>query len=112
MLQQAHDDLDNLYASTEQLGNDLRTQNEEVENLRVTVSMLEGAHQQIQGQITVLRGAVDNNLENIRRNEEDLQGQQDRSSGIAAQMEQAQQRICQIDETLTRKDADLNELQR
>ena len=112
VLQQAHEDLDKLYSDTEELSSALRRQNETLENLRVNASMLEGAHQQIQGQITVLRGAVDNNLENIRRNEEDLQGQQDRSSGIAAQMEQAQQRICQIDETLTRKDADLNELQR
>ena len=112
VLQQAHEDLDKLYSDTEELSSALRRQNETLENLRVNASMLEGAHQQIQGQITVLRGAVDNNLENIRRNEEDLQGQQDRSSGIAAQMEQAQQRICQIDETLTRKDADLNALQR
>ena len=111
VLQQAHDDLNNLYTSAEELGNSLRRQNETLENLRVNASMLEGAHQQIQGQITVLRGAIDNNLENIRRNEEDLQGQQDRSSGIAMQMEQAQQRIENINITLQQKEQSLNALQ-
>ena len=111
VLQQAHDDLDNLYASTEQLGNDLRTQNEEVENLRVKVSMLEGAHQQIDGQIAVLRGAVANNEENVRRSQADIKGQEDRSGGIAAQMAQIEERIGQIDVLLAAKEIELADLQ-
>ena len=111
VLQQAHDDLDNLYASTEQLGNDLRTQNEEVENLRVKVSMLEGAHQQIDGQIAVLRGAVANNEENVRRSQADIKGQEDRSGGIAAQMSQIEERIGQIDVLLQAKEIELADLQ-
>ena len=111
VLQQAHDDLDNLYASTEQLGNDLRTQNEEVENLRVKVSMLEGAHQQIDGQIAVLRGAVANNEENVRRSQADIKGQEDRSGGIAAQMAQIEARIGQIDVLLAAKEIELADLQ-
>ena len=71
VLQQAHEDLDRMYAAAEQMGLDLRTRNEEVENLRVKTSMLEGAHQQIDGQITVLQGAVANNEENIRRSQAD-----------------------------------------
>ena len=112
VLQQAHEDLDKLYESTEQMGVDLRHKNEEVENIRIKVSMLEAAHQQIEGQIAVLRGAVQNNEDNIRRNQEDLVGQQSRSSGIAAQMEQAQKRIEEIDGTLTQKNAQLEELQK
>ena len=112
VLQQAHEDLNGLYASAEDLSVALRSQNEKLENLRVNASMLEGAHQQIQGQIAVLRSAVENNQENIRRSEEDLQGQQDRSSGIAVQMEQARERIGTIDATLTQKETALNELQR
>ncbi len=111
VLQQAHEELDNLYLSTEQMGNDLRSQNEEVENLRVKISMLEGSHQQIDGQIAVLRGAVRNNEENIRRNQEDLEGQKNRSSGIAAQMEQAQGRVAEIDSTLVQKKTALDDLQ-
>ena len=112
VLQQAHDDLDNLYASTEQMGQQLRTRNEAVENLRVTISMLEGAHQQIEGQITVLRGAVANNEENIRRSQADIQGQEERSGGIAAQMAQIEERIGQIDLLLKAKEIELESLQK
>ena len=111
VLQQAHEDLDTLYASTEKMGTELRNQNEQVENLRVKISMLEGAHQQIDGQITVLQGAITNNEENIRRNQEDLQGQQERSSGIASQMEQAENRVAEIDSTLSQKETVLHDLQ-
>ncbi len=111
VLQQAHEDLDKLYASTEQLGSDLRRRSEDVENIRVQVSMLEGAHQQIEGQIAILEGNVRNNEENIRRNQEDLQGQQDRSSGIAAQMEQTQTRIEAISAEQAEKNTRLSALQ-
>ncbi len=111
VLQQAHEDLEKLYANAEQMSQDLRHQNEKLENLRVQVSMLEGAHQQIDGQIAVLRGSVRNNEENIRRNQEDLQGQEDRSSGITAQLEQTSVRIAQIDALLTGKNGELAALQ-
>ena len=111
VLQQAHEDMDRLYAATENLTADLRTKNDDVENLRVQVSMLEGAHQQIDGQIAVLRGAIANNEENLRRSQADVQGQEDRSSGIAAQMAQIEARISQIDVLLKAKDIELNDLQ-
>ena len=109
--QQARDDLENLYTSTENLGQLLRTRNEEVENLRVQVNMLEGAHQQIDGQIAVLEAGIRNNEENIRRNEEDMAGQENRSSGIAAQMEQAQSRIGEIAQELTKRSGEAESLQ-
>ena len=112
VLQQAHEDLENMYAATEQLSADLRVQNETVENLRVKVNMLEGAHQQIDGQIAVLRGAVANNEENMRRSEADIQGQEDRSSGIAAQLAQIDGRIAQIDVLLQAKEIELDSLQK
>ncbi len=109
--QQAHDDLEKLYASTETLNQQLRSRSEQVENLRVQVSMLEGAHQQIEGQIAVLEAGVRNNEENIRRNQEDMAGQEDRSSGIAAQMETAQNRIDQIARELEQKNSQAQSLQ-
>ncbi len=112
VLQQAHEELEKLYSDTDTLGNALRSQNEKLDNLRISTNMLEGTHQQIQGQITVLRGAVDNNRENIRRSQEDLQGQQVRSSGIDAQMEQAQARIHAIDRILIEKEYNLSQLQK
>ncbi len=111
VLQQAHEDLDKLYAATEQMSSDLRSRNEAVENARIQVNMLESAHQQIDGQIAVLKGAIANNEENIRRSQEDLAGQESRSSGIAAQLEQAQSRVAAIEETLAEKRRTLTALQ-
>ena len=111
VLQQAHEDLENLYASTEDMGNKLRAKNDEVDNLRIQVNMLEGAHQQIDGQIAVLRGAVANNEDNLRRSEEDVKGQEDRSSGILTQMAQIEERVAQINVLLNAKEIELNMLQ-
>ena len=111
VLQQAHDDLNKLYAKSEQMSAELRHKDEELENIRSQVSMLDATHQQMDGQMAVLRGNVQNNEANIKRIEEELQGQEDRSGGIAAQMEQARQRIAQIEESLTEKRAAVNTLQ-
>ncbi len=109
--QQANDDLENLYAAREQLGQELRYRSEEVENLRVQVNMLEGAHQQIDGQIAVLEAGIRNNDENIRRFQEDMEGQENRSSGIAAQMEQAQSRVAELMQALETKNGEAESLQ-
>ena len=103
VLQQAHDDLNKLYAKSEQMSAELRHKDEELENIRSQVSMLDATHQQLDGQMAVLRGNVQNNENNIARIAEELQGQEDRSGGITAQMEQARQRIAQIEEGLTEK---------
>ena len=112
VLQQAHEDLDKLYRSTEEMSTQLRHQNSAVDTLREQVSLLEGTHQQIDGQIAILRSTIAHNEENIRRNQEDLQGQEDRSSGISAQLEQANARISQIDVLLAQKTEELNGLQK
>ncbi len=111
VLQQAHEDLDNLYERSETLSADLRSQDEELENVRVKVSMLEGIYQQLEGQIAVLHGNVENNNGNIQRIENELQGADDRSGGISAQMEQADSRIAQIGSELEEKRKALAELQ-
>jgi len=112
VLQQAHEELERLYQSTEQMGADLRHQNGTVDTLREQVSLLEGAHQQIDGQIAILQSTIAHNEENIRRSQEDLQGQEDRSSGIFAQLEQANIRIGEIDAVLTQKAGELDSLQK
>ncbi|MBE6983816.1 MAG: chromosome segregation protein SMC [Ruminococcaceae bacterium] len=111
VLQQSHDDLEKLYTQSTQLSNALRTQNEAMEDHRVRLSMLEGNRQQIEGQIAVFRGNVENNEANIRRSQEDLQGQEDRSSGISAQMEQSAARIAEIEKAVSEKSKALDALQ-
>ena len=111
VLQQAHDDLDKLYARSEEMGGLLRSRDEELENIRIQVNMLESTHQQLDGQMAVLRGNVRNNEENIGRIREELQGQEDRSGGIGAQMEHARSRVAEIESTLKQKRTVLNTLQ-
>jgi len=112
VLQQAHDELDSLYAQSESLAADLRERDGDLETARVKVNMLESVHQQLDGQMAVIQGNIQNNNGNISRIEEELQGQADRSGGISAQMEQARQRIGQIDRELAAKKADLEGLQK
>ncbi len=100
VLQQAHDELDSLYARQETLGQTLRDKDGQLETVRLKVNMLESTHQQLDGQMAVLRGNTENNNANIARIEEELQGQSDRTGGILQQMEQTEGRITRIDEDL------------
>ena len=107
VLQQAHDELDALYRQTEELGQALRQRDGELETVRLKVNMLSGTHQQLDGQMAVLRGNVDNNRANLARIEEELKGQEDRSGGVSAQIRQTRERIEQIEEALTGKRREL-----
>ena len=111
VLQQAHDDLEGLYRQAEELGETLRQKDGALETVRVKVNMLEATHQQLDGQMAVLRGNVENNDANIRRIEEELKGQEDRSGGIMTQIRQAKDRIEQIEKTLAGKRQELDGLQ-
>ena len=111
VLQQAHDDLDRLYRQAEELGNTLRQRDGELETVRVKVNMLDATHQQLDGQMAVLQGNIDNNNANILRIEEELQGQEDRSGGVMAQIIGTRERIVQIEGTLIGKRRALEELQ-
>ena len=111
VLQQAHDDLDNLYRQAETMGDSLRTKDGELETVRLKVNMLQSAHQQLDGQMAVLRGNMENNSANISRIQEELQGQDDRSGGIVTQIDQTKLRIAEIDATLAAKRKDLDVLQ-
>ena len=111
VLQQAHDDLDSLYRQAEDLGETLRTRDGELETVRVKVNMLSATHQQLEGQMAVLRGNVENNNANLTRIQEELQGQEDRNGGISAQIQQAEARIQEIEAQLTRKKGELDQLQ-
>jgi len=111
VLQQAHDELDTLYRQAEELAGVLHTRDEELETVRLKANMLSATHQQLDGQMAVLRGGLTNNDANIARIEEELKGQENRSGGIAAQIDQAQARIAQIEDALEDKRRELSELQ-
>ena len=111
VLQQAHEDLAKLYAQSEQLGEELRTRDGELDTLRQKVNMLEATNQQLEGQMALLRGNIDNNDSNILRIQEELQGQDDRSGGIQSQINQAQERIADNEATLAQKKQEIDDQQ-
>ena len=111
VLQQAHDDLDALYRQAEELADALRNKDSQLETLRLNANMLSATHQQLDGQLAVLRGNMENNEANILRIEEELRGQDDRSGGIDAQLQQTRDRIEKISLELTEKEAALAKLQ-
>ena len=112
VLQQAHDDLDALYRQAEEYAQQLRTRDGELETVRVNATMLQSTHQQLDGQMAVLRSNVENNNANVARIREELQGQEDRSGGIVAQIDQTRKRVEEIAGELARKKQTLDELQR
>ena len=111
VLQQAHDDLEGLYRHAEEMGEALRTKDGELETVRLKVNMFQSTHQQLDGQMAVLRGNVDNNNANIARIEEELKGQDDRSGGVNTQIEQAHLRIAEIENQLKDKRSAIEKLQ-
>ena len=111
VLQQAHDDLDALYRQAETLGELLRTRDGELETVRLKTNMLSATHQQLEGQMAVLQGNIDNNNSNITRIQEELKGQEDRSGGIVSQIDQTRERIAAIEQMLKEKRQSLDKLQ-
>ena len=111
VLQQAHEELERLYAKSEEMGAALRRRDEELENIRMQVNLLEQTHQQFDGQMAVLQGNIQNNEDNITRIQEELQGQEDRSGGIGTQLEQTCLRITEIETELEHKRRALDNLQ-
>ena len=111
VLQQAKDDLESLYKQSEDLSEILRRRDAELENVRVQVNMLDATHQQLDGQIAVLRGNIRNNKDNMDRIDQELKGDDDRSGGIVMQIQQANQRIEQIETELATKKTELEVLE-
>ena len=112
VLQQARDDLERLYRQSETYAELLRSKDGELETARVKVNMQEATGQQMDGQLAVLQGNVENNQSNITRIEEELKNQKDRSGGICSQIDQAKKRILEIEGALDQKRAAMDALQR
>ena len=111
VLRQAHDDLDALYRQGDELSEELRRRDAALETARVESNLLDAAHQQMEGQMAVLQGNVDNNNANVARIREELEGQENRTGGIVSQIQQAEERISRIEEENAAGQTQLEELQ-
>ena len=110
-LQQAKDDLEELYRKNERLGESLREKDGALETHRLKVNMLSAAKQQMEGQAAVLRSNMENNNGNLERIEEELQGSDQRSGGVTEQITQTEQRIERIEGDLTDRTEQIGKLQ-
>ena len=111
VLQQAKDDLDRLYRQSATLSEELHRKDGELDTVRQKISLMEASHQQMEGQLAVLRGNIQNDRDNIARIDEELKGDESRSGGIEAQINQVNARIVEIDEALAQKKRIIDDLQ-
>lgn len=100
VLQQTHDELNNLYQTGEMLTFELHNRDLELDRIREELSQMEGENQRFLGQIAVLEGEKKNAGENIDRIRQELDEQESRSSGIVDQIKEKQNRIASIAEEL------------
>lgn len=100
VLQQTHDELNNLYQASETLTFELHNRDMELERLREELSAYEGENQRFVGQIAVFEGERKNALENVDRIRHELDEQESRSSGILDQIKERRDRIAAIDKEL------------
>ena len=101
ILHQEHEALNQLYVSAEGFSFELHAKDLETDSLRETISAMEGECRQLDGQIAVLQGNVDNNLENIRRVQAELADQEDRRGSISEQIARQEARVAEIDTQIT-----------
>ena len=101
VLEQEHKALEDLYRKVEELAQELRSQDGKVELVRGDCAGAEASAGQIDSQVALLTGRVENNHENVRRIRQELSQQDDRSTSLDQQIQAAQERIAAIDRRLT-----------
>ena len=98
VLQQTHDELNDLYQTGESLAFELHTRDLEIDRLREELSGMEGELQRFEGSIAVLEGERRNAGENIDRIRAELDEQDTRNSGILDQIRERRDRVSAIDD--------------
>ncbi|MBQ1264358.1 MAG: AAA family ATPase, partial [Oscillospiraceae bacterium] len=109
VLEQAHSDLNNLYAAGEQLSLELNRQTLLLDEKHEAISLSEQERQKAEADLSVLQAGVQNRKENIARVKEEISEQESRSGGIHEQIRQQEARIAVIAEELASVDAALRE---
>ena len=97
-LEVANTELEECFASTDRLSEDMRECDIELDNVRELISSLEAHLAESKSEIEVLKSQMESNMGQIDRLTEELQGQSDQSDGVGAQINQREERIDKIDE--------------
>ena len=97
ILRQMHDALDQMYVTAESLTLDLHARDLQTEELRQTISEMEGECRRLEGQLAVLQENLRNIRANIERVQQELDDQRTRSQGVETQIQQTTARLTEID---------------
>ena len=108
MLEQAHSELNALYASSEQLSLELNRQSLMLDEKHEAIMVSEQEKQKAEAELSVLEAGMANCRENMQRVQTELSEQEGRSGGIAESIAQQQTRLDEIAKELTELNAALN----
>lgn len=95
-LQQAHESLEALYRSADDLGAELRRRDAEAEDLRTEIAGLEDRARALEAELAVARTNLENSRNNAQRVRTELEEQSSRSDGLAQQLAQSEQRLAGV----------------
>lgn len=112
ILEQAHDELNQLYHSAEQLGFELHNFDMQSDQARATIAGVEGQVREKESEIAVIQTNIENNLRNISRVTAELENQENRSSGITEQIQQGRTRISELEQLQKKAAEQLLEIQK
>ena len=103
--QRAQAALDAVYASAEQLGEEMHQNDIDAEAVRGEISALEAAIGEQESAVAVLRTSVNHNQENMERIDRELSDVQTRSENLQGQVNALEARMAEIEATVqTRRD--------
>ena len=96
VLQQQHEELDRLYAESEELSRKLNEMNASADSRREALAASESELQRLDGEQALLSSKMQSNEENIQRIRAEMSDETNRSCRLEQQIEQQKQRIEQI----------------
>ena len=111
ILEQAHDELTQLYSRSEQLSLQYNQQTLALDHQREQLDRLEDSRRQTENDAALVQADIRHHEQNIARIEQELQDQQTRSGGIAGQIADEKRKIEQADAQLTALDGKMQAAQ-
>lgn len=97
ILAQAHEEIETLYQSAEDLTEMLHAKDFELENLRSSSEEISGMIQDLENKISILDSNINNNINSITRIRQEISDSDTRNSSIRIQIENHDKRILEID---------------
>jgi len=88
--------VDELYAQAEELSQKMRDKDVEADSVRTLLREAENALREVEGEISLLGGGIENNRHNIERIQTELSDEENRAGGIEAQIKERTEKIAAL----------------